>query len=400
MNPIQPATLAGRGARLGAAFIDIVFAGLSVLPGILIFAIADHSEIGIGMGIATVVIAWIALLAIQATFLIKRGQSVGKMALGIKIVRVSDGTIPGFVKIFLLRLFVPNLLTGIPFIGIAFILVDLLFIFREDRRCLHDLIAETKVIESANCSSAATAAPVNSYSQVATARANVPLAKSAEEVSQPPSPSAVQQQAVPLHNEPVIDVDAVYAIVANEMESGDTDKGLWTRLFAELDGDEKMTKIAYIKQRAEKLMVTESVRLQESERQRIAMAERTEKLRFEGLSLREKLAAGNITPELATKIKELSATRSAIDFLGAVRLNRSDLVAKMLDENPLYIGVTTSEGLTPLHISAAEKYFGMSKLLLQRGAVVDQPSAYGQTPVEIVNGSGRKDLLELFSKLL
>jgi hypothetical protein len=51
-------------------------------------------------------------------------------------------------------------------------------------------------------------------------------------------------------NTHAVDEDAIYAIVAEEIETGTTDKGLWTRLYAEFDGDEKKTKIAYIKQRA------------------------------------------------------------------------------------------------------------------------------------------------------
>ena len=52
------------------------------------------------------------------------------------------------------------------------------------------------------------------------------------------------------HQSVAIDEDAIYEIVANEMESGKTDKGLWTRLFAQCDGDENKTKAAYIKHRA------------------------------------------------------------------------------------------------------------------------------------------------------
>jgi hypothetical protein len=57
------------------------------------------------------------------------------------------------------------------------------------------------------------------------------------------------------------DVQAgIYEAIANELECGETDKGLWTRLFAESNGDEKMTKVAYIKQRAAKLMEAERTR--------------------------------------------------------------------------------------------------------------------------------------------
>jgi hypothetical protein len=92
--------------------------------------------------------------------------------------------------------------------------------------------------------------------------------------------------SIALHS-PAFDEDAVYEVVANEMESGKTDKGLWTRLFAELDGDEKRTKIAYIKQRAEKLMAAERHRVAELERQHaieMANVERLSQQRDEAIS--------------------------------------------------------------------------------------------------------------------
>lgn len=50
------------------------------------------------------------------------------------------------------------------------------------------------------------------------------------------------------------DEDRIYASIAMELETGATDKGLWTRLFAECSGDEQQTKVLYIKQRAERLI--------------------------------------------------------------------------------------------------------------------------------------------------
>ncbi len=55
-----------------------------------------------------------------------------------------------------------------------------------------------------------------------------------------------------------VDDDAIYAVIAKELETGATDLGLWTRLLAECDGDEKKTKVAYIKRRAEKIAAMES----------------------------------------------------------------------------------------------------------------------------------------------
>jgi hypothetical protein len=198
---------------------------------------------------------------------------------------------------------------------------------------------------------------------------------------------------------PTFDEDAVYEIVANEMESGKTDKGLWTRLYAECDGDEKNTKIAYIKQRAGKLMVIERARIQEQERQMAEVADRYERLRLENMSLREKLSSENITPEMQEIISNLSSTQSAVMFLNMVRLNQIDQVSASLDDNPLYAVVTNSEGMSPLHISASERYIAMSELLIQRGAPVGLKNAYGQTPLDLANASRKQELVALFSAM-
>jgi len=90
--------------------------------------------------------------AIQTWMLAVRGQTVGKRLLGIRIVRVQDDANPGFVHAVLLRGFVPilnrALIMLIPVFGLGFWLVDVACIFRDDRRCLHDLIAGTKVVQS------------------------------------------------------------------------------------------------------------------------------------------------------------------------------------------------------------------------------------------------------------
>ena len=51
-----------------------------------------------------------------------------------------------------------------------------------------------------------------------------------------------------------MDEDHVYEAIAQEIEDGLQNKGLWTRLFCECDGDENKTRAAYIKQRVEKIL--------------------------------------------------------------------------------------------------------------------------------------------------
>jgi len=141
-----PSVLADRGSRLGAATLDILIYALSVIPGAVMLPSSD-SDMTNGIAIALMVIGFIAMAITQWIYLIRHGQSLGKKMLGIRIVKVSDESIPGFSKIVLLRTFAPALLTGIPVVGPILFLVDVLLIFRDDRRCVHDLIAETKVIK-------------------------------------------------------------------------------------------------------------------------------------------------------------------------------------------------------------------------------------------------------------
>ena len=58
---------------------------------------------------------------------------MGKRALGSRIVKMNTVENGGFVRNVLLRLIANGMIGIIPFYG----LVDILFIFRSDRRCIH-----------------------------------------------------------------------------------------------------------------------------------------------------------------------------------------------------------------------------------------------------------------------
>jgi uncharacterized RDD family membrane protein YckC len=88
------------------------------------------------------------LLLIQLILLCSQGQTMGKKALGIRIVNHEDGSNPGFVGAVLMRSIVPGIIGSIPYIGGFFSLADVLFIFSDDRRCLHDKMAGTSVVEA------------------------------------------------------------------------------------------------------------------------------------------------------------------------------------------------------------------------------------------------------------
>lgn len=147
------APLAGRMARLLATLIDGAIVG--VLAGIAggagaasaaMAANSDSGEVGVGAFILPGIMGLLilAVLIVQLVLLVKDGQTLGKKAMGIRIVSQKTGQNEGFVPNVLLRAIVNGVLSGIPFYS----LVDILLIFRDDRRCLHDMLAGTVVVQA------------------------------------------------------------------------------------------------------------------------------------------------------------------------------------------------------------------------------------------------------------
>ena len=85
-------------------------------------------------------------LAIQGYFLATRSQTIGKMAVNTKIVSDSGETLP-FGELYVKRYLILQIVSIVPFIGGFLALIDVLFIFRSNRKCLHDDVAGTKVIK-------------------------------------------------------------------------------------------------------------------------------------------------------------------------------------------------------------------------------------------------------------
>jgi uncharacterized RDD family membrane protein YckC len=134
--------LASRWSRLGAAVIDLLATFvLGFIAGI--FMVASEA-----LGAIVLVVGGLTLAGFQIYLLTTRGQSIGKIVLGIRIIK-QDGGSPGFVRAALLRWIVPGLIGAIPYLGLIVSLVDVLFIFGPEQRCLHDLIAGTIVVKGA-----------------------------------------------------------------------------------------------------------------------------------------------------------------------------------------------------------------------------------------------------------
>jgi len=143
--------LAGRGARLGAYLLDI----LIMLIMLILFAVVGFS-LGIGgaigfpgdpslWSILSIGGVLVLYLLINGYYLVTSGQSLGKKAMHIRIVR-RDGSHATAGRILGMRYVVNWMLSAVPVIGPIYSLVDALCIFRESRRCVHDELADTIVV--------------------------------------------------------------------------------------------------------------------------------------------------------------------------------------------------------------------------------------------------------------
>lgn len=145
--------LATRGSRLFANLINV----LCLIP-IFLFAIfggllADSRGPGGGngalAGMALVMILYVVgIVILQIYYLTTRGQTIGKKVMGIRIVKQETNENGGFVTNVVVREGATMLIANIPFVGTVLGLIDVLFIFREDQRCLHDMIAGTIVVKA------------------------------------------------------------------------------------------------------------------------------------------------------------------------------------------------------------------------------------------------------------
>ena len=136
-----------------------------------------------------------------------------------------------------------------------------------------------------------------------------------------------------------VDEDHIYARIAEELETGNADKGLWTRLFAGCGGDEKQTKVLYIKQRAERLIAAERTRLAQLEHERAADAEQLERLKRQrdGLAAPELVSAvwngnwGTASKLLRDGVKPIGTDQDGNSLLDLARKRRDRQMIQLLE---------------------------------------------------------------------
>jgi len=142
--------LAGNFRRAIATIIDLILTPLVGLLVMLVTGLFESSEAYSSLstiGLRALTIGVIAYVALNGWLLHTRGQTVGKALMGLLIVDSISGDKAPLWKLLLLRMwFFPLLLLlGIMPYGIIPI-IDQAMIFTPSRRCLHDRLCGTTVI--------------------------------------------------------------------------------------------------------------------------------------------------------------------------------------------------------------------------------------------------------------
>ncbi len=222
--------LASRWQRLWGALLDGLIMMAIIFPIMWISGVwqplMQGEQISVEQRIWLFIFGVILFFVLQGYLLAKHGQTIGKRIVGTRIVSAEDGQIFPLSRIFWLRHFPLSLICQIPTLGSWLSVIDVLFIFRKDKRCIHDLIAGTRVVN------------VNA--------------------------SSVERRSAAMND------DAFYDEVAKEIEANNLVPSAWTRAFAEADGNENRAKAIYIKHRVVQ-MAENSIRRQLEEAKRTGM---------------------------------------------------------------------------------------------------------------------------------
>ncbi len=158
IGPDTTDALAGRFTRFASALVDGFLVMAVVFPIQLLTGFTERARegsAGVVENLIMNVIGMVFFLVLHGMFLFSRGQTIGKMLTKIQIVDAKTGQIPPPLHVYVLRYLwslpivivcaiIPGPLDDM--ILLPIVLIDILMIFTPDRRCLHDLIAGTKVV--------------------------------------------------------------------------------------------------------------------------------------------------------------------------------------------------------------------------------------------------------------
>ena len=141
--------LAGRGRRLVATLIDLFVVPVASLLILLVSGVFESAEAYAGnqIYIRGFLLGVTGYLIVNGWLLYARGQTIGKAVMGLMIVSNGTSEQAPFWKLVIIRpLFFPALYLVVVFPLTLIAVIDQVFIFGKQRRCLHDLLSGTSVV--------------------------------------------------------------------------------------------------------------------------------------------------------------------------------------------------------------------------------------------------------------
>lgn len=89
----------------------------------------------------------LAVFVVQTLMLIKKGQTLGKMAVGLRILDKNSLSLPSVTNILLIRTVLTNIAYSVPMIGMLLLVADfIIMIIDKQKQSLHDKLAKTVVM--------------------------------------------------------------------------------------------------------------------------------------------------------------------------------------------------------------------------------------------------------------
>ncbi len=151
--------LAGRFTRFAAAMVDGLLLMAILLPIQFVTGYTRRvavQQVGTMEHLAMSLLGIMTMLVLNAYLLVGRGQTIGKALTGIQIVEFNSGELLPFVRVycyrylwslplFLVVFFIPGWVDDQIVNTVVFI--DILLIFGASRRCFHDYVAGSKVVQ-------------------------------------------------------------------------------------------------------------------------------------------------------------------------------------------------------------------------------------------------------------
>lgn len=165
-NPHRKATattqtnqLASVGKRILAVLIDqlimiaallplLMHAGMDVLSQPMTPAHAQSIVDAVPNHIMTMsALMILAVFVVQTLMLIKKGQTLGKMTVGLRILDKDSLTVPSVTNILLIRTILTNIAYSVPMVGMLLLVADFItMVIDKQKQSLHDKLAKTVVM--------------------------------------------------------------------------------------------------------------------------------------------------------------------------------------------------------------------------------------------------------------